>query len=291
MDKFSRFLGFYSQRYHSARQVSECDYALPCEEDAVDSRYREKELEPVTTGTVPPQQLWLRLAKYTLLSLLFVLYSVALTTYGYKEPSDNECGRQVSLWSPLNEAIDYYEADLENEFDQQTIYRGPPTPELENAWDELWRIDPVAFPVDKLTLVNRSEGVLNGQKLARLGDGSEDAPVAANFEVFHQLHCLNYLRQYTWRDWYFRHPDKVFIPEDMLASDVGARMHADHCIEHLRLSLMCHADTTPFFTYIDASQPMGAKGDFSSHHKCRDFKKIQDLAITKQQPFGPWEGQ
>lgn len=289
MHKISQLFGLHTQQYHPARQVSDCDCALPCQ-NAVNTQCREKELESDAAGSVPAQKLWLRLAKYVLLGVLFTLYSVALATYAHKKPSDNECGRQTSLWSPLNEAIDYYEADISNDFDQQSIYRGPPNPELERAWSELWRIDPVAFPADKLPLVNRSEQVLNGRKLARLGDGSEDAPIAANFEVFHQLHCLNYLRQYTWRDWYFRHPDKVFIPEDMLASDVGARMHADHCIEHLRLSLMCHADTTPFFTYIDPSQPMGARGDFSSHHKCRDFKKIQDLAMEKQQPFGSFEG-
>lgn len=191
-------------------------------------------------------------------------------------------------------------------------------------------VGPVPFPEDKLPLVNRSEGVLNGDKLARLSDGH--GAVAANFEIYHQLHCLvsswlcpssrsyiqcwmltrtfqkNYLRQYSWRDWYFRHPDKVVIPADskqrrnlgymsslltqdtsVLASDVGVRMHADHCIDLLRTSIMCHGDTTPFFTVVDPSQPMGARGDFSAHHKCKNFTRLQEWTRENSQEFQAFE--
>jgi hypothetical protein len=29
---------------------------------------------------------------------------------------------------------------------------------------------------------------------------------------------------------------------------------------------MCHGDTPPFFTFINPSQQIGAKPDFSNHH-------------------------
>ncbi|RGP72661.1 multidrug resistance [Fusarium longipes] len=199
----------------------------------------------------------------------------------------------VSPEAPMHEAIELVEYDFNHDFDVGSKYRGPPTPELEEAWDKLWRFDPVPFPESKLSHVNRTGGFRNGkEKLARLGDvkqnvtEDERGPIAANFEVFHQIHCLNYLRQYTWRDWYFNHPDKVIIPKDMLASDVGVRIHADHCIDYLRTTLMCHGDTTPFFTIIDASQPMGARGDFSAHHRCKDFGKLQDWNRKHGVSFG-----
>lgn len=117
----------------------------------------------------------------------------------------------------MNEAVEYIEYDFETEFDQETKYRGPPTPQLENAWENLLErkssrssprkhpayaaillskdrslttppVNPVPFPEDKLPLVNRTNGMRNEDKLARLDDGHGD--VAANFEVFHQLHCL-----------------------------------------------------------------------------------------------------
>jgi hypothetical protein len=82
------------------------------------------------------------------------------------------------------------------------------------------------------------------------------------------------IRQYTWHDWYLRHPDIVDTPENMMG-DVGRRMHADHCIEGLRISLMCQADTTPLFLINDPESSLWWRADFSAHHKCRDFEKIR----------------
>ncbi|KAI0158113.1 hypothetical protein GGR57DRAFT_459069 [Xylariaceae sp. FL1272] len=209
--------------------------------------------------------------RYVLEAILLALYSVLVVTVTRRTFTDEECGRQVSLWSPLNEAIEYVEYDFENDFDQPSIYRGPPTLELEAAWDALWRFDPVPFPIDKLPLVNRSDEALAGRVLA----STEKGTVAATFDGFHQIHCLNMIRQYTWRDWYFQHEDVVPPPLDMLASDVGTRIHVDHCIETLRKSIMCHGDTTPYFTVFDSEQSLGARADFSAHHKCRNFEKLR----------------
>ena len=60
----------------------------------------------------------------------------------------------------------------------------------------------------------------------------------------------------------------------MFDSDVGARMHTDHCIEALRISLMCHGDTTPLFSFEDPSAPLGMRADFSPQRKCRRFQDL-----------------
>jgi hypothetical protein len=39
---------------------------------------------------------------------------------------------------------------------------------------------------------------------------------------------------------------RMEVPGGLRASDVGNRMHVDHCIETLRKALMCHGDVTPF---------------------------------------------
>lgn len=62
----------------------------------------------------------------------------------------------------------------------------------------------------------------------------------------------------------------------MKDSDVGARMHVDHCIEALRLSLMCHGDTTPYLVKLDPESPVHAEADFSPHHKCVKFEPLVD---------------
>jgi hypothetical protein len=47
--------------------------------------------------------------------------------------------RLTNYEAPANIAIEYEERDFDNDFAHDTIYRGPPTPALEQAWDKLWR--------------------------------------------------------------------------------------------------------------------------------------------------------
>ena len=56
---------------------------------------------------------------------------------------------------------------------------------------------------------------------------------------------------------------------------VGQRMHADHCIEELRKTIMCYGDTTPMLVEILPDAPIGKKSDFDARHKCRKFDKLQ----------------
>ena len=90
-------------------------------------------------------------------------------------------------------------------------------------------------------------------------------------DVFHQLHCLNLVRQYTYRDVYdysnvtaFRAPQEV------------VRGHIDHCIETIRKAIMCTADVTPVVFLKDETRKGGSKSDFNIVKKCRDFERIRE---------------
>ncbi|KAK2593185.1 hypothetical protein QQS21_009114 [Conoideocrella luteorostrata] len=108
-----------------------------------------------------------------------------------------------------------------------------------------------------------------------LTDSDPANPVyAAVPEVFHQLHCLNLVRRYTWPVSMYNKSWGQLYPSDR-ENLVASRMHVDHCIEALRLSLMCYSDITPSFILYDANLKYG-KGDFNVYHKCRDFHKISD---------------
>lgn len=84
------------------------------------------------------------------------------------------------------------------------------------------------------------------------------------------------LRQYSW-------PLDRFDPswgEDlypsMLQDAATGRTHVDHCIEALRLSLMCAGDITPVLFLHDKASPLGVRADFNIHHKCRAFDPLVD---------------
>ncbi|MCJ1425929.1 hypothetical protein MMC29_003830 [Sticta canariensis] len=210
--------------------------------------------------------------------------------YTHLPSSENESfssKRDASLndFTPALEAVKYKDTTLQNKFDQPSIYRGPPTLERERAWLDLWDHAAISFPESKLPLLNKSSSTQSFRRLpASLGGGVSALP-----DVFHQLHCLDTIRQYTWllAGNYGSSPTTIagepkqhpFLPIPPVfdgTSDVANRMHADHCIETLRKTLMCHADVTPLLILKDDSNPIGDRPDFNLHQKCRDWDAIRD---------------
>lgn len=93
-------------------------------------------------------------------------------------------------------------------------------------------------------------------------------------EVFHQLHCLNMIRKATYPDYQDDYDNGDFgVPREEL------RGHLNHCIEMLRMNLMCHADVG-----VITFHEMEGKGmwpDFSSWHVCRDYDAVRTWAVDR----------
>ncbi|GAW23851.1 hypothetical protein ANO14919_134280 [Xylariales sp. No.14919] len=173
--------------------------------------------------------------------------------------------------------VEYYDTNFKNEFAHKTKYRGPPTPEIEVAWDQIWNLGGVEVPLDGPAQLGKQSGSLVHV------DWDEARGYSGMLEVFHQLHCLNLIRQYTWRDYYNEHlrewldegENHLLVNLNVSSkASVGDRMHVDHCIETLRLQLMCNADLTPMLVLKDDSRAIGAKADFNVHHKCRRWERV-----------------
>ena len=64
-------------------------------------------------------------------------------------------------------------------------------------------------------------------------------------------------------------------------------MHVDQCIDTLRMSLMCHGDTTPMLITQDRDMKSGYKADLNGHAKCRNFSKLQ--AWTESHGIEHWK--
>ena len=97
-------------------------------------------------------------------------------------------------------------------------------------------------------------------------------------EVFHQLHCLNLLRMSTYPDYY----PKLWW-SDTNDKPEKVRAHLDHCIEILRMNLMCLSDVN-VFTFHKQPGKEGYWPDYESHHVCRNFEKIKDWANANAMP-------
>lgn len=110
-------------------------------------------------------------------------------------------------------------------------------------------------------------------------------------EVFHQLHCINLLRQVTYKDWYedisgeFKEGQKglqmhtgtprLFTPSLMRNSN---NQFSDHCLEILRMNVQCNADVGVFTLYMIEDDPLPWP-ELNSWHVCRNFDAIVDWAM------------
>lgn len=68
-----------------------------------------------------------------------------------------------------------------------------------------------------------------------------------------------------------------------LEEPLAARMHVDHCIETLRLGLMCYSDVTPVFLEVNEDRIYGQQANFNVYHKCRDFDALVDYVSDHAQ--------
>jgi len=84
-------------------------------------------------------------------------------------------------------------------------------------------------------------------------------------DVFHQLHCLNYLR-------------KRLLGRNLThVQDPLGDKHIPHCLESLRLSLQCSADLSllPLRWIEGYAEPWPV---FDNEHQCRDWSSVLEWA-------------
>ncbi|GES64934.1 hypothetical protein ATEIFO6365_0009042900 [Aspergillus terreus] len=160
--------------------------------------------------------------------------------------------------------------------------RGPPSPELEAAWDELLQYSNIRLSRDELGADFR-----DNPALVELSDGSGIYSSAA---VFHSIHCIKRVRYMLYPEHY--HANKTTEEMDELKKHAGASVVFDtgikliedteHCLNYLLHSAKCNADLTVFPMQWGAGQriPFGID---QGRHQCKDWDRIQDWA--KQRSF------
>ncbi|KAJ5909738.1 hypothetical protein N7504_004381 [Penicillium tannophilum] len=157
------------------------------------------------------------------------------------------------------EAIEYEWRHFNTE--SPNIYYGTPNDDLETAWDGSTGIHD-----EKLHLLNKSLEVSWKHLPDELGGG-----VQAFFEGFHQIHCLDLVRQFSYRDEY----DYSDVPAFLKHADT-LYDHVDHCLETLRINVMCNADTTPYLIEVMEGGEKVVRTD--ALYRCRNFDNMIEWA-------------
>ena len=161
-------------------------------------------------------------------------------------------------------------------------FKGQPRPELDEAWRKLIKClhksFPLASPQNRLTRCFPDQSIrVQKEDLVRINRTSlplndDGGGYLAVVDVFHELHCLNYVREYLHRDYYHNKE----TPETQI-------LHVDHCIDTLRQTLMCHGDialhTFDWIPHYRRPEP-----NFNVVHECRNFEAIYDWAEKHSVP-------
>ncbi|KAI1113166.1 hypothetical protein F5Y14DRAFT_452230 [Nemania sp. NC0429] len=204
---------------------------------------------------------------------LFVLYALVIGTstalivmsYKLKDPT-------LAVYSPAESAVSYRRTVL-----SYTKYAGPPTAERNKMWDNLHHRGVV-------TRISREEArKVTSNDTFELPDGEH----LFQLEMFHQLHCLDTIRQTLYTQDF-----PGFSPYD---SDGNPKKevfeHLDHCVDRLLQGIMCASNTAPSMWHKETGTPReGAPVEewlkLSHHHTlatCRNFKDIQQWAFEREQ--------
>ncbi|KAG2420262.1 hypothetical protein HFD88_005063 [Aspergillus terreus] len=177
--------------------------------------------------------------------------------------------------TPFQEAISYRLDVLSDDVrlaDNGTVVphydreRGPPSPALEAAWDELLQYSNIRLSRDELGADFR-----DNPALVELSDGSG---IYSSVAVFHSIHCIKRVR-------YMLYPEHYYASKTAEEMD-ELKKHAEHCLNYLLHSAKCNADLTVFPMQWGAGQriPFGID---QGRHQCKDWDRIQDWA--KQRSF------
>ncbi|KAF1956841.1 hypothetical protein CC80DRAFT_392219, partial [Byssothecium circinans] len=210
-----------------------------------------------------PLSHWAWVVQAALLSCSVTLFVVSMC-----RQSTGKVEQIPTTWSPLNEAVKY---EIKH-FDLPPIPEGPfigVGDRVDAMWD--WATDSIPD-----TMVSRDEMLkMNMDPTGALEvtdpkTGRRGYRVA--IEVFHQLHCLNLLRQANHKAHYAPlGGDAAAEPEDLHG-------HLDHCIDALRQFVMCQADTNvfPFRFPFNDGDPWP---DYSSPRMCRNYERVREWAV------------
>ncbi|KAF8244398.1 hypothetical protein K440DRAFT_558961 [Wilcoxina mikolae CBS 423.85] len=170
------------------------------------------------------------------------------------------------LDSLKNEAIQFETRTFDGHFEANSEYQGAPNKSIDAKWSGITQL--YNYGVDHETLVkaNKTKGLVQWP-------GTDKYMVG--LEMFHHLHCLNYIRMYTYMDYY------QGINADMLAEPLEERTnHKDHCIEMIRQKLMCTPDLN-VYSYHWLGNLNHPYTDFKTEHRCVNWDRLYEWSKTK----------
>ncbi|PHH79282.1 hypothetical protein CDD82_2496 [Ophiocordyceps australis] len=196
--------------------------------------------------------------------IIFFIYTAALMGLLLVSSRRQSCVEKFNYYSPANAGIseDYVELTYNGSLWHQGLYKGPPTPQVNQAWEDLMAFGAIRVTAEDIQRVGHSLDAV--QFPPQVGGGYLAVTIGT-----HHIHCLHYI----WQD---HHMDSF---PDTAADKAGApemyERHYEHCVDFLRQGIMCNFDPgiIPYHWVRNHNQPTP---DGSTRHKCVNWEYLQD---------------
>jgi hypothetical protein len=204
-------------------------------------------------------------SKAILLHVCFLAIHLALAALSmsyYNNSPSQPCGERSLIHSPANDILQHVR-HVYNGSDIESYYIQPPSPEIDDRWQNLVLGNFIRLSQDDLREVGRldSDPVL-------LEDGSGVGLLNSH----HEIHCIMGLYQGF-------HPE-YYWPNATEEQQAGNRHHIDHCLDYLLQASMCHGDVG-FMTYhwdMEDPVPYWKAAD----HTCVDFEGLRSWMMERK---------
>jgi hypothetical protein len=184
------------------------------------------------------------------------------------------------IHTPAREAISWVKKAQTNVIGVKSPYAGHPSPDGDMAWRELLKNSNIRVSEDTLRKINMSSIALQ--------DGS--GMYMGGLSVHHHLHCVVSIssQKYWW--WHLtdlllshsRAEQKsirrvIYRDYYNLTDEPVLWAHLDHCLEDIRLALMCNADAS-IITYDWLPNYKRPWGNWHVEAECVDWEKLDGWA-------------
>ncbi|KAH8813463.1 hypothetical protein DL96DRAFT_1472591, partial [Flagelloscypha sp. PMI_526] len=170
--------------------------------------------------------------------------------------------------APARDALEYevnvFHTGSHHDFSK---YQGTSS-DVDQAWHDLYNYG--------LMRISKKQAALLPNKTTAI-PGDEDHYIIG-LHVFHDLHCLNAVRQAIFNDHYHKYN----------MSKSGDMIHLSHCIDSLRKSIMCNPDLgTVVFKWEERVQRIDPQD--TTAHQCAKFDNIAKWAKERKLLNGKWD--
>ncbi|KAL7931544.1 hypothetical protein V8C35DRAFT_309776 [Trichoderma chlorosporum] len=240
-----------------------------------------------TEGTESKQYSGPSVSCITCLNTIFFIISLCLFSISIFRPSKglNPELRASSTWSPIHDAVDLELATRTINGTlftprEHSIARQMPNSVADSTWEE-WELTRV-FPVTRADIVRLGKDPETAVKLEPEIWGLGDDAYATALDMYHQLHCVNTLRQIAYGTYYNK---QMGNPD---AGNATLReMHINHCVDILMQAIQCSGNAN-IITFHWVEKMQRPFPDMSIDRKCINFEKLSDWRRANTIDMNKW---